>query len=920
MAGETNDIGKTRLIAFFLTQFHPIPENDAWWGKGFTEWTNTVKAKPLFPGHHQPHLPADLGFYDLRLRATRHEQIALAKQYGIDGFCYHYYWFSGRRVLEQPLDDMLADPDSDMPFCLCWANENWTRRWDAAEHEVLLAQQYRDGDDLQFIADIAPILRDRRYIRHNGAALLIVYRPQQMPDPQKSAEVWRTYCRQEGIGDLHLCAALTHGNWDHRKFGFDSGVEFPPHNLIKAVPKDHVAFFDPFHGTVHDYRDVAEYYLFRHYTSAHVVFRTVFPSWDNTARRSDGAVIVLNGTPENYEYWLAEAIRRSSANFRNQERIVFINAWNEWAEGCHLEPDSRFGRRFLEATLRAKRGKTTSTEFAQVGIPDEARPDGESLRHAGRRKIRLPSLWIEWPFLGKNSRKELRRKYKKFKARSEDLQDEVNRLVREIDRLQFGDRPLPNAVRGAESPSAADAELEKAVDVPQGSGEGSSRNDHHRRRGQKPEQDPSYLESRRLSALSRTPPGYGASARGPMPLARREQGTLACPWAVPRPASSQEPGYTTSAAYMAAGPSLRVASHKGYRADLSRGTSGKQLPQRFAALSSYESAPQAFQVFNDVVLFTWMGAIMDRPGCLVEETIQAAIGYSPDLRTIPGVRRKGAELVFDPAAIGPMPKVDAPCLHAYHGSALAYGHWWFDIVPSLWLWRAQIARGEISVLLPRDTQPWMRAVLNLIGIPDRHCIETDADALHLEQCIVATACSISNLREPPPLMAEIGRELVIKVTGRPPMRGDRRLYLTRSRETSYWSRQLENDAEIASLLTSRGFDVLDPGRLSIEQQIEVFSRCETIVAPHGSALANTIFAPPGCRVVDLMPDMWLQQKSVGWAYDTTNLLNQEYVCLLGETTWQSDREVEHRSVRLRDRSLRFRIDPAGLSAALDALL
>lgn len=359
-----------RLIAFYLTQFHPIPENDRWWGKGFTEWTNVTKASPLFEGHLQPHLPADFGFYDLRVRETRRDQINLAREYGIDGFCYHYYWFSGKRLLNQPLDDMLADPESDMPFCLCWANENWTRRWDAAEHEVLIAQKYLPDDDINFIKSLIPFFKDDRYIKIEGKPFLIVYRPQHLPNPAKTLEIWRKYCHEIGIGDVHLCAALTHGNEDYIQYGFDSGVEFPPHNLKQANVNSQLSFYKAFVGNVMQYATVASCYLRRiHENENRRVFKTVFPSWDNTARTHDRALIMLNGTPDNYECWLASTIDLVKNSEKDQ--LVFVNAWNEWAEGCHLEPDRRYGRKFLEATLNAKRGlrRFRFGEFPDTDIP-----------------------------------------------------------------------------------------------------------------------------------------------------------------------------------------------------------------------------------------------------------------------------------------------------------------------------------------------------------------------------------------------------------------------------------------------------------------------------------------------------------------------------------------------------------------------
>lgn len=367
-----------RLIAFYLTQFHPTPENDRWWGKGFTEWTNVTKAKPLFMGHYQPHLPADFGFYDLRVRETRREQIKVAKKYGIDGFCYHYYWFSGKRILNLPLDDMLADPESDMPFCLCWANENWTRRWDAADHEILMEQKYLPEDDLNFIKSLVPFFQDRRYIRVDGKPFFIVYRPQQIPDIRRTVQVWRDHCRACGIGEVHICAALTHGNEDYAAFGFDSGVEFPPHNLRSANINTSVRFHDAFSGNVMQYADIARSYINRAYQSPNV-HKTVFPSWDNTARTNDRALVVYNGTPDNYEYWLSEAIdetkRRGAA-----DALVFINAWNEWAEGCHLEPDRWYGHGFLQATRSVKDGARRFCQFPDTGLPQVEEAHHRTLR------------------------------------------------------------------------------------------------------------------------------------------------------------------------------------------------------------------------------------------------------------------------------------------------------------------------------------------------------------------------------------------------------------------------------------------------------------------------------------------------------------------------------------------------------------
>jgi lipopolysaccharide biosynthesis protein len=311
---------------------------------------------------------------------VQREQIEYAKSSGIDAFCFHYYWFGGRTLLRRPLEDFLADADADIDFCLCWANENWTRRWDAAEHEILVEQTYSPESETAFLASLLPFFRDRRYLRVNGAPVLVVYRPQHLPDPRATAERWRRLCREWGVGEIHLVAALIRGNSDFEQFGFDAGVEFPPHNINPPNLKDSLAAYDPLEGLVVDYGDVAEGYLAPSYTDRRV-YRTVFPSWDNTPRIGRRALVVLNGTPDNYERWLDAASRKTAIERPPEERLVFINAWNEWAEGCHLEPDQRHGAAFLEATLRVKLGRSNiDPTFTRTDIPQpDAVPEADAV-------------------------------------------------------------------------------------------------------------------------------------------------------------------------------------------------------------------------------------------------------------------------------------------------------------------------------------------------------------------------------------------------------------------------------------------------------------------------------------------------------------------------------------------------------------
>src|ERR1700726_942543 len=359
-----------RLIAFYLPQFHPVPENDEWWGKGFTEWTNVAKAKPLFRGHHQPQLPGDLGFYDLRVPEVREAQAKLAREHGIYGFCYYHYWFSGRRLLERPFNDVLASGKPEFPFCLCWANENWTRLWDGRDEEILMTQEYSVEDYRAHLRGILPALHDKRYIRIGEKPIFLVYRASNMPDPRLATETWRDEAARLGLPGIYLCnvesTPLDYGLGP--KTGFDASVEFAPGwdglgpplrqnlawRLLRKLGLSSSAYVE---HAIMNY-DTLKANMLRKPSPDYLRYPCVTPGWDNSARRKSAAVIFRGSTPEKYQDWLERILVRQRSPSA-EENFVFINAWNEWAEGNHLEPCARWGHGYLEATRRA---------LARVGI------------------------------------------------------------------------------------------------------------------------------------------------------------------------------------------------------------------------------------------------------------------------------------------------------------------------------------------------------------------------------------------------------------------------------------------------------------------------------------------------------------------------------------------------------------------------
>lgn len=363
----SNYPAQARIIAFFLPQFYRFPENDAWWGPGFTEWRNVARGMPRYQGHYQPRIPADLGCYDLTDVSVLEAQAKLAASAGIEAFCFYYYWFNGKRLMEKPLD-LFADAEMPVDFCLMWANENWTRAWDGLENEVLIRQDYRQEDEAAFIADTARYMANEKYLKVADRPVFIVYRASLLPEPKETLSRWRELWSEKLGVCPWLLMAQSFEEIDPVQYGLDGAVEFPPHKICKGLGnlRSSVRLLDKdFNGLVRDYSAVVDQSLSLP-VPEFTEIKTVSPSWDNDARREARGTSWYGATPVQYERWLSGTIEHAKNHRFQGDALVFINAWNEWAEGAYLEPDIYFGHAMLNATRRAVLGMRSIPSQAPI--------------------------------------------------------------------------------------------------------------------------------------------------------------------------------------------------------------------------------------------------------------------------------------------------------------------------------------------------------------------------------------------------------------------------------------------------------------------------------------------------------------------------------------------------------------------------
>ena len=350
-----NDV---KLLAYYLPQYYPDEHNNKWWGKGSTEWTNVSKSMPQYLGQYQPRLPGELGFYDLRIQENIYRQIELAQIYGIYGFCFYYYWFNGERLLDLPFDNFVNDKTINFPFCICWVNESWTKQWSGNSNTPLIEIPKDVNCYKRFIKDSYKLFEKENYISINGKPVLIIYKPFDIPKREEVINYWRDYVKQKLNKEIYLIAAINTFNIieKHNSIsGFDALSEFAPGPYLKYMKditntKEYVC--KTFYGKIYDY---AEFVNNKKYfnINADKLYRAISPMWDNTARKKDKGMILDGATPELYKKWLKDIITETKSNKKLDDNIIFINAWNEWAEGTYLEPDLKWQYGYLEATKQA---------------------------------------------------------------------------------------------------------------------------------------------------------------------------------------------------------------------------------------------------------------------------------------------------------------------------------------------------------------------------------------------------------------------------------------------------------------------------------------------------------------------------------------------------------------------------------------
>jgi ADP-heptose:LPS heptosyltransferase len=345
-----------RTFAFYLPQFHPIPENNWAHGMGFTEWNNVIKTKPLFKGHYQPKIPGELGYYDLRSLDVMREQVDLALEHGVSGFCFYYYYFHGKKLLYKPIENYIQS-DLKMPFFFLWANENWSKRWDGGDNEVIIAQQHSKEDDLAFIRELLPLFEDERYTKVNGKPILCIYKAHLFPDILSTTEIWRDEVAKRGFPGLYLVMVddWTPDPIQPRSFGFDASYEIPSNMIppeVLSPEVDTLDLGDDFTGRIVDYEKFAKFHMSRP-SPEYRRLRTVMLPWDNTARYGSRAIVHINTGSDAYKLWLSQAMLDTYARYPAEERIVFLHSWNEWCEGTYMEPDGKSGRRYLQETRDA---------------------------------------------------------------------------------------------------------------------------------------------------------------------------------------------------------------------------------------------------------------------------------------------------------------------------------------------------------------------------------------------------------------------------------------------------------------------------------------------------------------------------------------------------------------------------------------